>query len=87
MSTTEPTTQIENPAASAQTPPPPPPVAPKRLTRPRDDRMISGVSGGIARYLNVDATIVRLGMVVVGLVAFPFSIVGYLVAWAIMPLE
>ena len=45
-------------------------AGPKRLTRSRDDRMISGVCGGLARYLNVDATLVRVVMVVALLVGF-----------------
>jgi len=31
-----------------------------RLLRSRDDRMIAGVAGGIARYLGVDTVLVRL---------------------------
>jgi phage shock protein PspC (stress-responsive transcriptional regulator) len=40
------------------TPPDPPPR--KRLERSADDRMLFGVTGGIAKYLGVDATIVRI---------------------------
>lgn len=32
----------------------------KRLVRSRDDRMLLGVCGGLASYLNVDPVIVRL---------------------------
>jgi len=31
-----------------------------QFTRSRNDKMIAGVCGGIARYFNVDTTIVRL---------------------------
>ncbi len=36
---------------------------PRRLTRSTTDRYVGGVCGGLAQYLNVDATIVRLVLV------------------------
>ena len=58
---------------------------PKRLVRTPDDQMVAGVCGGLARYLGVDPTLVRV-VAVVGLVfAFPATLVGYVLAWAIMP--
>jgi len=57
----------------------------KRLVRTRDDQMIGGVCGGLARYLGVDPTLVRVVAVVALVFAFPATIVGYLLAWAIMP--
>lgn len=33
---------------------------PKRLYRSRDDRMFAGVCGGLAEYLDIDPTVVRL---------------------------
>ena len=35
----------------------------KRLYKSRDNKMLSGVCGGIAEYFNVDPTLVRLGWV------------------------
>ncbi len=32
----------------------------KKLTRSQDDRIVAGVAAGLAEYLKVDATIVRL---------------------------
>ena len=59
----------------------------KRLTLSRDDRMISGVCGGIAEYFGLDATVVRLAWAL--LTIFPGAIVlgvlAYLVAWAVIP--
>ena len=60
---------------------------PKRLTRSRDDRMISGVCGGVARYLNIDATLVRVLMVVALLIGFFTPGIAYLIAWALIPEE
>jgi phage shock protein C len=69
MSTEHPTTQHQ----------------PKRLVRTRDDQMIAGVCGGLARYLGVDPTLVRVGAVVALVFGFPAALVGYVLAWAIMP--
>jgi phage shock protein C len=57
----------------------------KRLYRTRDDQMIGGVCGGVARYFGIDPTLVRVVAVVALVFAFPATIVGYLLAWAIMP--
>ena len=65
--------------------PPTGPVPPKRLYRTRDDQMIGGVCGGLARYFDVDPTLVRVLAVVALVFGFPAAFVGYLVAWAIMP--
>jgi phage shock protein PspC (stress-responsive transcriptional regulator) len=56
-----------------------------KLTR-SSDRIIAGVAGGIAKYLNVDASIVRIITAAVVL----FTGVGpllYIVAWLILPEE
>lgn len=70
-----------------QTPTQQPPTQqpPKRLYRTRDDQMIGGVCGGIARYLGVDPTLVRVAAVLALVFAFPAALIGYLLAWAIMP--
>jgi len=61
-------------------------VAPRRLQRSLVDCKVGGVCGGIAEYLDVDSTIVRL-VWVVGTVctAIVFGCVAYLAAWLIMP--
>src|SRR6266540_2983270 len=38
-------------------------AGPRRLFRSRDDRVIAGVCGGLARYLNIDPVIVRVAAV------------------------
>ena len=58
MSTDQPT-----PSQGPTPPVPAPPSAagdPARLTRAGDDAKIGGVCGGLARYANVDATLVRV---------------------------
>jgi phage shock protein PspC (stress-responsive transcriptional regulator)/predicted membrane protein len=42
----------------------PEPKGPKRLLRSRDDRMIAGVAGGLAKYFDVDPVIFRIGFAV-----------------------
>ena len=62
---------------------------PKRLTRSRDDKMLCGVAAGIARYLDVDPTLVRLAWVVAILLPGPNAIIVllYLVLCFVLPLE
>jgi phage shock protein PspC (stress-responsive transcriptional regulator) len=57
----------------------------KRLYRNPDDKMLGGVASGIAAYLNTDATLVRILLVVLGLISFGFSIVLYMLFWIIVP--
>lgn len=57
----------------------------KVLRRSRSERMLSGVSGGIAEYLNVDTTLVRLGWVGLTFITGGAAIIGYIVAWVVMP--
>lgn len=58
----------------------------KRLYRSRTDVMLGGVCGGLAKYLDVDPTVIRLAFVLL------FFIGGggfwiYLILWIIAPLE
>ena len=56
----------------------------QELRRSTDDRMLAGVAGGLARYLDVDATLVRIAFVVltvVGGVGVPL----YLASWLLIP--
>jgi len=62
--------------------PAPPPV--KRLYRSRRDRMVAGVCGGIAEYLNVDPTLVRLVFVLL-IFANGVGVLAYIVAAIIVP--
>ena len=58
----------------------------RRLTRSIADRRIAGVCGGIAKYLNVDPTVVRI----LFLAALLFGMAGlwvYLVVWLVAPEE
>jgi phage shock protein PspC (stress-responsive transcriptional regulator) len=57
-----------------------------RLTRSIYDVKIAGVCGGLAQYLTVDPTLVRL-IWLVATVCFPPLLLGYIAAWIIMPKE
>lgn len=56
----------------------------KKLYRNMDDKVVAGVCGGIAAYLNVDVTIIRAIFVLV----FFFggsALLAYIILWIIMP--
>lgn len=55
----------------------------KRLTR-SDDKMIGGVCAGLAEYLDIDPTIVRIVWVLMVLFA-GLGILLYVILWLIMP--
>ena len=59
---------------------------PRRLTRSNRNKMIAGVCGGLAEYLNMDPTVVRVLYILVSIVsaAFP-GIVAYIVLMFLMP--
>ena len=58
----------------------------KKLYRSRSNRVIAGVCGGLAQYLGVDPTVVRLIMALVTVVG-GMSLLVYLIAWLIIPEE
>lgn len=63
------------------------PSAPgRRLYRSRTDRMLGGVAGGLAEYLEVDSTLVRLAFVALFFAAGA-GFLAYLIAWLVIPKE
>lgn len=56
----------------------------RRLYRSTQDRMFAGVCGGIAEYLDVDPTLVRLVFVALALMGGPGPII-YIVLMLIVP--
>ena len=56
----------------------------RRLYRSDDDRIVSGVAGGIAEYFDVDPVIVRIAFVVLTL-AGGAGFIGYIAAWVLLP--
>ena len=61
----------------------------KKLMRSRDDKMLFGVAAGIAQYLGIDPSIVRLAWVVAILLPGPNLIIIaiYAVMAFVMPLD
>jgi phage shock protein PspC (stress-responsive transcriptional regulator) len=60
----------------------------RSLSRSRDDRMLAGVMGGIARRFGWNATLLRVLFVILSIAsaAFP-GILVYLILWLLMPDE
>lgn len=59
-----------------------------RLTRSRNDSIISGLLAGIGNYLNVDPTIVRIVVVILFFIMTPLPIIPlYIIGMVIVPLE
>jgi phage shock protein C len=60
----------------------------KKLYRSRSNSMISGVCGGVAEYLNLDPTVVRIIFVLLSLFTAGFpGLIFYIAAMLIIPLE
>ena len=58
-------------------------MEPKRLYKDRQHQMLCGVCAGFAEYLNIDVTLVRLLMVLLGLTSI--GVVFYIIAAVVMP--
>lgn len=57
---------------------------PKRLVRDRNDRMLGGVCSGMAKYLGMDPTLMRVLWVVVTLFTF-VPVIAYIVLMFVVP--
>ena len=57
-----------------------------RLYRSRIDRMIAGVCGGLAKYFDIDPTIVRV-LFVVSIFIGGGGILAYIILWIVVPEE
>jgi phage shock protein PspC (stress-responsive transcriptional regulator) len=57
----------------------------RRLLRSSDDRMLAGVAGGIANYLHIDPTFVRLGFAAAALFGLGIGVLAYLVMAVVVP--
>ncbi len=58
----------------------------KKLYRSKSDVMIAGVCSGLAKYLDVDPTAIRLAFVLLLFLAFGGFWI-YVILWIIMPVE
>lgn len=62
-------------------------MEPKKLYRSRSNSMISGVCGGLAEYLGLDPTVVRLLYVLLSLCTMGSGLLFYIIAMIIIPME
>ncbi|MBC7418765.1 MAG: PspC domain-containing protein [Pedobacter sp.] len=59
----------------------------KRLLRNEHDKMIAGVASGLADYMQVEITIVRLLFVLSAIFMAGLGLVAYIVMWIIVPVN
>jgi phage shock protein C len=57
----------------------------RRLYRSRRDSILGGVAGGVAEYLDVDPSIVRVVWAVLALITGGIFLLAYLVMWIVVP--
>ncbi len=57
----------------------------ERLYKSTSDRMLSGVSGGLAEYLDVDSTLVRIAWVIVAIMSAGVGLLAYIALVIIVP--
>jgi len=58
-----------------------------KIYRSRDDRMLAGVCGGLAKYFHIDSSIVRLAWVLASLASIGLGILVYILLVIIFPEE
>lgn len=56
----------------------------KTLRRSKSDRMIAGICGGVAKYMGIDATVVRLAAVIL-IFIMGVSLWLYILLWILIP--
>ncbi|HNV34546.1 MAG TPA: PspC domain-containing protein [Bacillota bacterium] len=59
-------------------------MAVRRLTRDTRNKMIGGVCAGLANYLDIDPTIVRIVWALLILGA-GFGLLAYIICWIVIP--
>lgn len=57
----------------------------RRLYRDTNDKFLGGVCSGIANYLNLDPTIVRILFAIITFGGFGFGILLYIILWIVLP--
>lgn len=57
----------------------------RKLTRSRDDKWIAGICGGIAEHTGIDATLIRIILVIATILGAGSLVVIYLICWVIIP--
>ena len=61
--------------------------APRRVYRLVYDKKVAGVCSGLAKYFDVDVTLVRLAVATGIVLSGGLGLLAYIVAWIIMPVD
>ncbi len=59
----------------------------KQLMRIREGKMLGGVCGGIGKYFDIDAVLIRILWVVLTCLSVGIGVIVYIAAWILMPEE
>jgi len=59
----------------------------KKLYRSRSNKVLTGLCGGIGTYFNIDATLVRIGFIILEFATAGLLIIGYFIVAIIVPKE
>lgn len=62
-------------------------MEPKKLVRLYDQKVVTGVCAGVARYFNVDVTLVRVVWSIVSIFSAGAGVLAYIAAAFLMPLQ
>ena len=57
----------------------------KKLTRPRTGRMLAGVCAGIANYVNMDPTVIRVIYALLSIFTAFAGVIVYLILMLVIP--
>ncbi len=57
----------------------------KKIVRLESEKKIAGVCAGIAKYLNIDVTLVRLFWVIATLFSIGTGLLAYIACWILIP--
>ncbi len=61
------------------------PATDRPLRRSREHRLVGGVCGGIAEFVNADPKTVRLIYALSAIPSLGFTLAGYFLLWALIP--
>ena len=76
----------EEPKTMNDTENPTPAPEPKKVMRPQEGRMIAGVCAGMAKYFEMDPTLIRVAAVLFTCLGGS-GILAYLICWLVIPEE
>ena len=59
----------------------------RKLYRSKDDKVLTGLSGGIAEAYDMDPSMVRILVALIVIFTFPIGLIAYIVASMVVPKE